>query len=53
LDEKTKEKIALFANMNTNHVISDPNLVTVYDLPLIFKQEGLMNLLGELLDLDT
>ena len=37
--EKTKEKIALFWNVDKNHVISDPNLDTVYDLPIVFKNE--------------
>jgi CTP synthase len=41
LDDSTKEKIALFANMEKEHVISDPDFDHVYELPLIFEKEGM------------
>lgn len=49
LDEKTKEKIALFANLDREHVISDPDFDVVYELPLIFKKEGMPYLLRNML----
>lgn len=41
LDEKSREKMALFANLSKSQVISDPDISTVYELPLIFMDEGL------------
>ncbi len=45
LTNKSKEKIALFCNINKEEVISNPNLDTVYELPIIFKKEGLDKLI--------
>ncbi len=41
LTEKSKQKIALFSNLSERDVISDPDISTVYELPLIFEAEGL------------
>jgi len=41
LTEKSKRKIAMFCNLNPEEVISDPDMRTVYELPLIFEREGL------------
>ncbi len=48
---KSKEKIALFCNIKKEEVISDPDLKTVYELPLIFKEEGLLKIIEEKLAL--
>lgn len=45
LDDHTKEKIALFTNVSKDAVISNPDLQTVYELPLVFEQEGLSRLM--------
>ncbi|MFB6193318.1 MAG: CTP synthase [Candidatus Nanohaloarchaea archaeon] len=41
LSEKAQEKISLFCNVEKQDVISDPNLETVYELPLLFKKQGM------------
>ncbi len=45
LDEHTKEKIALFTNVSRDAVISNPDLASVYELPIIFEREGLSRLM--------
>jgi len=51
LDEKAKEKIALFCNIKKEDVISNPNLDSVYELPLVFQSEGLEKRIKEKLGL--
>lgn len=51
LEEKTKEKIALFCNVPFQAVISNPNLESVYELPLIFEKEGLRELIEKRLNI--
>ncbi len=51
LTKKSKEKIALFCNIKEEEVISNPNLETVYELPLIFKKEGLDKIIKNKLNL--
>ncbi len=47
LAESTKKKIALFCNISPRNVISDPDLKTVYELPLVFRDEGLSEIIAE------
>ncbi|MEM3398847.1 MAG: CTP synthase [Nitrososphaerota archaeon] len=51
LPEDVKEKISLFCNVPSRAVISDPDLETIYDLPLIFEEQGLGELLCQLLEI--
>ncbi|MBI2129473.1 CTP synthase (glutamine hydrolyzing) [Candidatus Woesearchaeota archaeon] len=51
LQDKIKEKIALFSNVRKEEVISDPKVETTYELPLIFEKEGLLKVLKEKLAL--
>jgi len=51
LDEKTKEKIALFCGVSIDNVLSDPDLDEIYDLPLLFKRQNLDNIIIKKLDL--
>ena len=51
LTKKSKQKIALFCNVKEDEVISDPDLETVYELPLIFKKEGLDRIIKKKLKL--
>ncbi len=53
LPEDVKEKVSLFCNVPKNAVISDPDLETIYDLPLIFEEQGLGELLCQLLGLNN
>jgi len=40
VDEVRKEKISLFCHVKKDHIISDPDLENVYELPLIFEEQG-------------
>lgn len=50
VDQKRKEKIAQFCNVKPEHVISAPDVKSVYDVPLNFEKdelsERICNLLG-------
>ncbi len=49
IDEKRKEKIARFCNVRSEHVISAPDVSSIYDIPLHFESEKLSGKLLELL----
>ena len=51
LDAEVKRKISLYSNVPENAVISNPDLETVYELPLLFEEHGLGDLICELIDL--
>lgn len=51
LSEDAKRKISLFCNVPTEAVVSDPDLDVVYELPLIFEEQGLGKHLCKLLGL--
>jgi CTP synthase len=51
LEEDTKEKIALFCDVEKREVISDPNLDTVYRAPMIFDNQEADRIIAEQLDL--
>ena len=41
IDQKRKEKIATFCNVRPEHVISAPDVASIYDVPLNFEKDGL------------
>ncbi len=41
LDEKRKEKIAVFCNVRKEEVISAPDIESIYDVPVNFEKDGL------------
>ncbi len=41
LDEKRKEKLSMFCNVPIDHVISAPDVDSIYDIPINFEKEGL------------
>jgi len=41
VDEKRKEKIATFCNVKKDHVISAPDVSSIYDIPLSFEEDQL------------
>jgi CTP synthase len=51
LEEDIKQKLSLFSNIPDIAVISDPDLETVYELPLLFEDQKLGDFLCEILDL--
>jgi len=51
LDEKRKEKIALFCGVKKGHVISAPDVETIYEVPLNFEKDGFSEKLIKILNL--
>ncbi|RJP15266.1 MAG: CTP synthase (glutamine hydrolyzing) [Candidatus Abyssobacteria bacterium SURF_5] len=51
LTERTKMKIHWLCNVPTQNVISDPHLDYVYELPVVFEEEGLRRVLAKQLNL--
>jgi CTP synthase len=49
LDDKRKEKIAISCSIPTDHVISAPDIDSVYDVPLNFERDKIGDLLCRLL----
>ncbi len=49
LDIKRKEKIAQFCNVRAEHVISAPDVASVYDIPLNFEKDDLSKRICEVL----
>lgn len=41
IDEPRKKKLSIFCNIDKNHVISSPDLESVYEAPLTFEKENL------------
>ena len=51
LADDIKSKISLYSNIPEAAVISNPDLDSVYELPLLFEEQGLGDFLCELIDL--
>ncbi len=51
LEEDIRNKISLFSNVPKEAVISNPDLENIYELPLLFEEQNLGDLLCEILDL--
>lgn len=52
LDEKRRQKIALFCNVKPEHVISAPDVKSIYDVPLNFEKDNLSAQLCEILKMN-
>ena len=53
LDPKLKAKIALFCNVENNAVITARDVECIYELPLVFHDEGLDDVVAERLNMWT
>lgn len=51
LDEKRKEKLAIWCNVLPERIISAPDVESIYDVPLNFEKDNLGNLLLDALSL--
>ncbi len=51
IDDVRREKIALYCNMRHDHVISAPDVESIYDIPLNFEKQHLGKLILESLGL--
>src|SRR3989344_801101 len=52
VDDKRREKIALFCNVKPEHVISAPDVESIYDVPLNFEKYELSQRLCEILKMN-
>lgn len=52
LDEKRKEKLALFCNVRPERIISAPDVESVYDIPTNFERDNLGDILCDVLKLE-
>lgn len=51
IDEKRKEKVAYYCNLEQDHVISNPDCDSIYELPLVFAEQNFDSLVLEELGL--
>ncbi len=51
LDQRRKEKIATSSNVSVDHIISAPDVESIYDVPLNFEREKIGEMLLKLLKL--
>src|SRR3989344_2948960 len=51
LDQKRKDKLAFSSNVTPGHIISAPDVDSIYDIPLNFEKDGLSNTVLKLLKL--
>lgn len=51
IDEKRKEKIAVFCNILPERVISAPDVDSIYDVPLNYEKDGMGDILCDVLGL--
>jgi CTP synthase len=49
VDKKRKEKIAIFCNVRPEHVISAPDVDSIYDVPINFERDHLGDILCNIL----
>ncbi len=52
LEDGIKDKIALFCNVPTNHVLQNLDVETLYEVPLVMEEEHLANVACDCLKLD-
>ena len=53
LDEKRKEKLAMFCNVTPERIISAPDVDSIYDIPLNFEKENLSSKMCEILNIQN
>ncbi len=53
ISPEVKRKISLFSNVAPNRVISNPDIPSIYSLPIILEEQNMGDLLGEHLNLKT
>ena len=51
LDSKRKEKIATFCNIKSEHVISAPDIDSIYDVPMNFEKDHVGDIITKMLKL--
>ncbi len=51
LDDKRKEKLAMFCNVPMDRIISAPDVDSIYDIPINFEKEGLGTMICDVVDM--
>lgn len=51
LDQRRRDRFAIFCNMEGNHIISNPDVETVYEVPLVLHKQELDKMILEKLGL--
>ncbi|MDP2909004.1 MAG: CTP synthase (glutamine hydrolyzing) [Nanoarchaeota archaeon] len=52
LDDRIKEKIAQFCNIGKDAVITGLDVDDIYKIPIVFEQEGIVDIIGKNLNLE-
>ncbi len=47
LSKKIKEKIALFCDIEPENIINGKDVPTIYEVPLMFENEGMLNIINQ------
>lgn len=50
LNDKIKDKLSVFSNVPVSHVLSSPDVSTVYEVPLVLYEQGVLDLINEQFD---
>lgn len=53
MDEKRKEKLAIWCNVRADHIISAPDVGSIYEVPVNFEKDGLAGILLKALNLTS
>ena len=53
LDQKRKDKLAISCSVRPEHIISAPDVDSIYDVPLNFERDKLSDVFLEILDLEA
>ncbi len=53
LDHKRKEKLAIWCNVEPDHIISAPDVDSIYDVPLNFERDKLSEVIFNALDIES
>ena len=53
IDSATREKLALFCNVNSNCIIQNLNAKSIYEVPLMMEKEGLGQAVCEVLNIEN
>lgn len=53
IDDVRKKKISLFCNVKEDEIISNPDIANIYELPLMFEEQGLCDKILEKLNLKS
>jgi len=52
LDSKIREKISLFCDIPIDRIISGKDINTIYEIPLMFREQKLLDIIGEQLKIE-